>query len=188
MILDAVTRRYADALFELARDKGQGDAVQADVEKLAAALERPGVAHALFDARVDLVLRRSKVEELLTDVQPLTRNFVHLLFDKRREVVLRDLGRAFRLRSLVEQGAVEGVVDSPRPLGSAEIDQLAAALGKRLGKRVQLENRVASGLVAGVRVTVDNKMIDFSVKGRLEGLRRRMMESALPQLSADTPQ
>lgn len=184
MIVDPVTRRYADALFELAREKEQLDAVRSDVKRLGAELAAPGAAEMLFDARVESERRRVSLDGVLAQLSPLTRNFVHLLFDKRRELVLKDLPRAFRQRDLVENDTVEGVVESPRPLAGEELSQLATALGARLGKTVTLENRVASGLVAGVRVIVQNKMIDYSAQGRLESLRRRMLDVALPSAAS----
>jgi F-type H+-transporting ATPase subunit delta len=112
----------------------------------------------------------------------LTRNFVGLIFDKRREEVLRDLGEAFHRRLLDEQGAAEGYVESARPMGAGEIAELATAMGARLGKRVTLENRIVPDMIGGVRVIVDSKMIDFSLLGRLEGLRKKMLDAPLPAL------
>ena len=81
---------------------------------------------------------------------------------------------------LAESGTVEGVVESARPLGEVELEELRASLGARLGKQVRLENRTAPDLVGGVRVIVDNRMIDYSVQGRLGALRKRMLDAPLP--------
>ena len=80
---------------------------------------------------------------------------------------------------LERRGAVEGVVESARPLDAADVDKLQAALRAKLGKTVALEARVVPELVAGVRVFVDNKLIDQSAVGRLQGLRERMMAARL---------
>jgi F-type H+-transporting ATPase subunit delta len=117
---------------------------------------------------------------VLQGCSQLTRNFAGLLFAKNRELVLADLAAAFRQRWLASRGAAEGHVESALALGSAEISELAAAIGAKLGKEVMLENRINSELVGGVRVFVDNRLIDYSVRGRLAGLRRKMMESELP--------
>jgi F-type H+-transporting ATPase subunit delta len=180
VIIDPVTMRYTEALFELASDKGLVDEVHADVQKLAAQLSEGTVGSRLFDARIPLAERRSKVGQLIEGCHELTRNFVELLFTKNRELVLADLAPAFRQRWLASRGAAEGYVESALALGSEEISELAAAIGAQLGKDVMLENRINSDLVGGVRVFVDNRLIDYSVKGRLAGLRRRMMEVELP--------
>jgi F-type H+-transporting ATPase subunit delta len=178
--LDPVTRRYADALFELASDNGVLDAVVTDVERLARDVERPEVSGRLFDARVSQEERRAALESLLGGAQPLLARFARLVFDKRRESVLRGLGLAFHRRALAERGAVEGFVESPRPLSSEDIERLQSSLATRLGREVLLENRVSSDLLAGLRVVVDNKMVDYSAQGRLDALRRRMLDASLP--------
>ncbi len=181
--LDAVTRRYAGALFGLAARKGALEAVKRDVARLAAELEVRSVATYLFDTRVPLEERRRKFDPLLAPMHELVRNFVSILFDKRREGVLRGLAAAFHERGLAEARAAEGVVFSPAPLGADEIQKLAGVFSRVLAKSVRLENRIDPELIAGVRVVADNKMIDFSARGRLDGLRRKLLAAALPGAS-----
>jgi F-type H+-transporting ATPase subunit delta len=175
--------RYTEALFGLATEQGAVDAVRADVERIAAEVADEAVAAWLFDARVASAEKRAKVGLLSSSFHPLTRNFVELLFDKHREEVLRGLGAAFRLHWLESRGAVEGWVESARPLGGGELSELAVAIGAKLQKEVLLENRVNPDLVGGVRVFVAGKLIDYSVRGRLAGLRRTLMDSPLPSAS-----
>ncbi len=183
MIVGAVTIRYTEALFGLATEQGAVDAVRKDVELIAGEVADEAVAAWLFDARVPSAEKRSKVEKLTATFHPLTRNFVGLLFDKHREDVLRELGTAFRQRWLESRGTVEGWVESARPLSPGEISELAVAIGAKLQKEVLLENRINTELVGGVRVFVAGKLIDYSVRGRLAGLRRTLMESSLPSAS-----
>ena len=181
-MLDPVTIRYSEALYNLAKGQGVLDAVRSDVERISTELSTPAVASFFFDARVSLDTRRLKFAPVLAGMQELTRNFVNLLFDKRREEVLGSLGEAFHRRHLDETGAAEGVVESARPLGSGEIAELAVSMGSRLGRRVSLENRIVPDLVGGVRVIVGSKMIDCSLQGRMDGLRKKMLEAPLPSL------
>jgi F-type H+-transporting ATPase subunit delta len=114
----------------------------------------------------------------------LTRNFVGLLFDRRREHVLVGLPAAFRRLRLEQTGAIEGTVESARALGASELDSLASALGARLGKTVHLENRVDPDLIGGFRVFIGSRLLDRSVAGRIDGLRTRLMNAPLPVSSA----
>ena len=178
--LDAVTRRYATALFELALKKGVQNEVGGDVEAIARELSVPAVNAFLFDTRVSLDERRAKLAPVLAGMNALTQNFIGILFDKRREEVLRHLPQAFKERRMVEERATDGVVESPAPLTEGELDQLASAFSKQLNKTVHLENRVVPELIAGVRVTADNRMIDYSARGRLDGMKRAMLVAPLP--------
>ena len=183
MIVDPVTTRYTEALFVLASEKGAVDEVHADVQKLDVELSDPVVRDWMFDARIPQKERRAKLEKLLEGCHQLTRNFVGLCFSKNREQVLANLAAAFRLRWLASRGSVEGVVESALAIGAQELSELSAAIGAKLGKEVMLENRINSDLVGGVRVFVDNRLIDYSVRGRMAGLRRKMLEAELPALS-----
>jgi len=177
---DPVSARYTEALYELAAEKGALEDVRRGVERIAAEVSDPSVAQRLFDARVPGRARRGRMVELARAQHPLLGSFVALLFDKRREEVLRTLGPAFRRRWLSGRGAVEGRVESARALSTGEIARLAAALGARLQREVLLANTIEPELVGGVRVLIANRLIDHSVRGRLGGLRRRLSEARLP--------
>jgi F-type H+-transporting ATPase subunit delta len=173
-----VAARYATALFELAREKGALAEVQADVSAIARELRTPQ-SRELFDARVPHEQKRARVEALGAKFHRLTSSFLGVLFDKRRLEVLEELPAAFRRCALAERGAVEGIVESPRPLGQGDVAEIAVAAKSLLGKEVLLETRIEPELIAGVRVIVDNRLIDQSALGRLEGLRGRLLGARL---------
>ena len=182
-MIDPVTSRYAEALFNLAKARGALQAVRADVARLATELGAGGKLESLFDQRMSLNVRRRRAGEHLAGMNALTKSFVNLVLDKRRVEVLRQLGAAFHRRDLAERGAAEGVVESARALDESELARLAAALGPRLGKQLALRNRVVPELIGGLRVLVESKMIDASVAGRLEGMKKHLLAAALPRAS-----
>jgi F-type H+-transporting ATPase subunit delta len=182
-----VTARYAEALFGLAQRRGALDAVRRDVERIAEGVSSPAVREYLFNPHVASEKKRAKLRSLVGGFHQLTRNLVDLLLDKRREEVLRDLGPVFRRRVDQEEGRVEGTLEAARPLGQAQVNDIAAAFGAKLGKTVVLRQKTAPELVGGVRVVVENRMLDFSVQARLAGLRRKMLEAPLPSESRSNP-
>ena len=179
-MIDPVTSRYGEALFRLARAKGALDDVRNDLERLARELAT-AANRSVFDARIPRETRRERVRGLARSMHPLTQNLIELLFDKRREEVLRELARAFHRRLLEERGAAEGIVESARALGRAEVERLESSLGPRLKKKLTLENKIVPELVGGVRVVVESRMLDFSLAGRLEDLRKRLLVAPLPR-------
>ncbi len=178
--IDPVTSRYSQALFELAVEQRKLDEVKADVERIAAEVDDPGVQAFLSNPRVDREQRRRAVTPLLDGLDPLTRAFVQLALDRGRTEVLLALAPAFKRLVLARRGATEGIVESARPLAEADLTRLAEAVGARLGKEVHLENKVVPDLIGGVRVLVDNRLLDQSIRGRLEGLRKRLRAAPLP--------
>lgn len=174
-MIGQVAQRYAEALYDLASRQGVLELVSADVATLGRETQQAQVAAFLVNPRIDRSERQAKLTSVTGSFHALTQNFVNLCFDKGREGVLCEVAEAFRQRQLTEAGIVEGVVESARPLESGEVTSLATHLGARLGKTVQLENRVRPDLVGGFRVTVGSSMIDATVQGRLEDLRDRLL-------------
>ncbi|MBL8857299.1 MAG: ATP synthase F1 subunit delta [Planctomycetes bacterium] len=179
MIIDPVTQRYADALWSLAKEKGELLAVISDVKRLATIVAMGTTRDAITNPRRDREERRKVVLSSIGNLQPLLMNLVALLFDKNREEVLLGLADAFHKLELEAAGQIEGVVESARPLAAAEMNHLATSLGVHFGKTLKLENKLVPELVGGARVIAGNRMIDYSVQGRLDALRRKMMDAPL---------
>lgn len=180
MILDPVTNRWADALFEVAKRADALDEVQHDTERLSREVASPKVAAFLFGGGVSQEDRAAKMGKLLDELHPKTRDFVKLLLERRRQDVLPGIGEAFKRKVYDATGRVEGTVATPRELGTEELEKLQTAIGKRLGKTVVLSQRIAPELIAGVSVTVGARLFDATVKGRLESMRERLLSASLP--------
>lgn len=180
MIVDPVTGRWADALFSLATRANALAEVQRDTEAIGAQFAGSGARAYLVAQGGERRAKRTKLEQMAAAYHPLTRNFVHLLLDRRREKVLLGIREAFRQRSLAARGAVEGVVESPRELDSGSVAELAQKIGRDLGKEVLLSQRKNLDLMGGVRVFVGGRLIDYSVQGRLAELRRKLLSAELP--------
>jgi F-type H+-transporting ATPase subunit delta len=178
--IDPVTQRYADALWLLAEEKGVRAAVVTDVGRLASAVDNPLVHDAIVNPRRERAARRAVVTDAVKSLHPLVQNLVALLFDKSREEVLLGLKDAMHALELEASGQIEGVVESARPLGAAELAHVATMLAPQFGKQLVLTNKIVPDLVGGARVIAANRMIDYSVQGRLDALRRKLMDAPLP--------
>lgn len=174
-----VAARYANALFQLARDKGQLEAVTRDIAALSTLLADEAQSRWVFDARVPAKDKRARIEEAASGMSELGGNFLRLVADKRRLELLRELPEAFKRCALAERGAVEGRVESARPMAAGELAELCVSLGAVLGKQVSLRASVVPELIAGARVVVDNRLLDLSALGRLEGLRTKLNSARL---------
>ena len=174
-----VATRYANALFQLVREKGQLEVVTRDILGLATLLADAKQSAWIFDARIPAKDKRERIETLSASMSPLFANFLRLVADKRRLDLLRELPEAFKRCTLAERGAVEGHVESARPMGAGELAELCVSLGAVLGKQVSLRSSVAPELIAGARIVVDNRLLDLSAQGRLEALRNKLNSARL---------
>jgi F-type H+-transporting ATPase subunit delta len=108
------------------------------------------------------------------EATPLTRRFVLLLAAKRRLFVLTDIIGAFQALVARMRGEVRAAVTSARPLNDAEVAELKAALKSRLGRDAMLDTDVDPTLLGGLVVKVGSRMIDSSLRTKLNGLHAAM--------------
>ena len=169
-----MAERYATALFELAQEERAVETVERDFAALKTAVGDSADLARLVRAPVfsreeqqkgmDAVLRRM-------EAAPLTVRFVLLLAAKRRLFVLLDAIRAFETLAARLRGEVRAQVTSARPLSDAEVSELRAVLKSRLGRDARLDAKVDPSLLGGLVVKVGSRMIDSSLRTKLDGLR-----------------
>ncbi len=169
--------RYANAVFELAQDHKAVDAVSADLAGLHRALQTsPDLARLVrspvFSAEDHAKALKAILEKM--GAHPLTTKFVLLLAQKRRLFVLNQIISAYESLVAKSRGETEAEVTAARPLSDAENAELKAMLKSKLGKEPRLHARIDPTLLGGLIVKVGSRMIDTSLRTKLEGLRGAM--------------
>jgi F-type H+-transporting ATPase subunit delta len=169
--------RYAKALFGLAQETGSVDALRAELDGLVAAIESVPALADVFVRPVHPAGERRRAVEALAGplgLSPLLAHFCAYLIDQRRT---RDLG-AIRdeFVRLAEEaaGRVRGEVVSAAPLDSTQLDRVRAALGRRLGRAIDLDVRVDPELVGGLVARVGDLVFDGSLRTQLAQLRAQL--------------
>jgi F-type H+-transporting ATPase subunit delta len=174
-----LAKRYASALFTLAKDKGAVDAVASDLAALHGELHAPG-ASALLTSPDVAADERSKVLAKLTEGRhELLVNLVGVLQHRRRLEVLADLPVAFRELLMQDRGEVEGVAQSAHPLGDDELKALTELASRLSGKKVVLTAAHKPELIGGVRLVVGNVLYDGSLRAALDQLQNKLQHSAV---------
>ena len=165
--------RYANAVFELAQDQKAVDAVSADLTSLRKALESSSDLNRLVRSPVFTAEDQAKALKAVLEkigATPLTIKFVLLLAQKRRLSALTGIIKAFESLVARSRGETEAEVASARPLSDAEVAELKATLKSRLGKEPRLSTKVDPTLLGGLVVKVGSRMIDSSLRTKLNGL------------------
>jgi F-type H+-transporting ATPase subunit delta len=177
---EAIARRWALAVFDLAKETGQLPDVNRDLasfaqvyqesEELAAVLNNPLVPDASREAIVQDICQRLGVSTIAT-------NALRLLVRKRRMAAVPEISR--RLAKLADEDAhiVRAEVVSAGPLTEAYLDKLRAELERATGKKVLIEQRQDKSLIAGVVTKIGDKSIDGSARARLANFREALLRS-----------
>ena len=169
--------RYALALFELARDERQLDAVGASLAALKRALAesedlRTLVASPLVSREESERAAAATAEALGLD--PLTRNFVGVLAKNRRLSQLSNVIRAFDMLAAGHRGEVTAEVVSAYPLSDDQVGALKAKLKDRTGRDIAVDLSVDPSILGGLVVKVGSRMIDGSIRTKLNSLAQAM--------------
>jgi F-type H+-transporting ATPase subunit delta len=169
--------RYANALFELARDQKAINAVSADLASLRRAMETSPDLTRLMRSPVFSAADHAKALTAILEkmgANALTTKFVLLLAQKRRLFVLLPIIAAYERLVARARGETEAEVTAARALSDGEIAELKSVLKSKLGKEPRLHAKVDPTLLGGLVVKVGSRMIDSSLRTKLDGLRSAM--------------
>lgn len=174
-----IARPYATALFELAKELGQLDAVESDlvaVNGLVAEspdfsrfLRSPVIAGDDKATAMDAILAKAKAGATAT-------NFIKVLARNGRLFALQTVIAAFRALAAKARGEVSAEVTSAAALTPAQVANLADTLKAKIGKTVTLQEHVDPSLIGGLIVKVGSQMIDSSLKTKLTAMKIAMKE------------
>jgi F-type H+-transporting ATPase subunit delta len=178
-LVSGVAERYANALFELALEGGAIDAAESDLKRFAGLIEESAdlkrlVRSPVFSAddqyrAVAAVLERAEIGGLVA-------NLIKVAAKNRRLFAVPDMITAFSQLIARHRGEVSAEVTSAEPLTDKHLSELKAALKATLGKDVALKTEVDPSLIGGLIVKVGSRMIDGSLRTKLNSLKLAMKE------------
>ncbi len=172
-----LAERYAKALFELADEKQELDAVAGDLQTVRQLIEASSDLRTVI--RSPLISRdvqgRAVIEVLAqAGVGQTVRNFVGVVAQHRRLFALPDMIRAFLAELARRRGEETARVISARPLADEQEKAVIESLRKAMGAKVAVDFSVDPALIGGLVVQVGSRMIDSSVRTRLQKLQQAM--------------
>jgi F-type H+-transporting ATPase subunit delta len=171
-------RRYAGAAFELAERDRTIDAWGRDLALAAELARDERVARVVSSAGIEFGKRRQAVEQLLgKDVSRLALNLALLLAERGRFDILPAVSAEYDALVRASRGIVAAVVTTPTPLSEKELAGVRARVEQLAGAKVELTAETDPDLLGGLTVGIGDRLIDASVRGRLERLRARLVQS-----------
>ncbi len=167
---EAITtaRPYAQAAFDEAQKLNALKAWSEMLLSLAEAVNHPDVHAVVTNPRVAKKQVEGLVEALIgKDASAQQRNFVRILADNQRLLVLPEIAAIFESLKAEAEKTVNVVVDSAFELTPAQKDKIVASLKKRMGREISLSCQVNKELLGGVVIRAGDKVIDGSARTRL---------------------
>jgi F-type H+-transporting ATPase subunit delta len=170
-------RRYAEAAFQLAERDGKVDPWQRDLALAAGLARDERVSRAVDSPAVPFGERRQAVEQLLGKlVSPQARNLALLLAKRGRFAILPEVSAEYDGLVRESRGIVAATVTTPAPLSAGDLAQVTARVEQLAGAKAELTMATDPTLLGGLTIRIGDRLIDASVRGRLERLRGRLVQ------------
>jgi F-type H+-transporting ATPase subunit delta len=178
-IVSGMAGRYATALFELARDEKAIDAVRADLERFEVLLAESGDLLRLVRSPVYSNEEQGRALTAVLDkaaIKGLTANFLLLVTANRRLFAVRDMIKGFRRLVASHKGEVTAEVTLAEKPSDAHLANIKNTLKSVTGKDVLVDLKVDPAIIGGLVVKVGSRMVDSSLRTKLNALKHAMKE------------
>jgi F-type H+-transporting ATPase subunit delta len=175
MATSGVARRYAQAIYDIAREEHDLDGWQHDLHVIATVLQEPTLKALLDNPSVSFEQKSQVIEDSFSALGPKRRSLVQLLVENGRVSLIDDILSAYEAMVNRARGVVTARVSTAVPLTPSEIEAIARRLQAMTGQKVVVTPDVDPSLIGGFVARIGDRLIDGSVVGRLAALRARVM-------------
>ncbi len=175
--MNAIARRYAGALADIAMEQGAAVLVKKNLAEFAEVITTStDLANFLSSPSVPRGNKQAVIEKLAAQMSAgkIFRNFLLVLSDKRRTALLPEIAEAFDAFLLERMGIAEAQVTSAAELTESQKTELDRAMQRLTGKKVEARYNVDRALLGGAVVRIGSTVYDGSVREQLDRLRDRL--------------
>lgn len=173
--LSTIARPYAQALFEAAQSAEVAAQWQPAVDAISALVADPGVATQLSNPALSDARRFELISGLCATALPAqVAQLLKMIIENGRLAALPELAAQFHQLLNGSQGVADCVIESAFALSAEEQASLVAALSRKFPFHLKSEVRLNPQLIGGVRVTVGDRVLDNSVRARLDAMQARL--------------
>ena len=172
-------RVYAEALFEVGRDKGKLDSLQQQLGEFADAVDRNRELQVFFfSPYLSTAEKQEGIKKAVTGAEPELINFLELLVDKHRMTEVFRIRRELDELWKQENRRIDVTVTSAVELDQSVVEQIGQEVERQTGEQVELSSKVDSDVLGGIVLQVGNMVLDASIRSRLEKLRKSVATAA----------
>lgn len=180
MLSGALARRYARALFELAVEMSLLDQVDGELRELAEIIEQNNeLRYILNHPNITLSAKKDVLEKILKDnISDISKHFLYLLVDRRRQDLLSDIQREFSRLADEARQIVEARLTSAASLTSTQEEKLKQVIERFTGKNVRLLTEVDPDLIGGAKLQIGDRVMDGSISTALKKMREELRKTS----------
>jgi F-type H+-transporting ATPase subunit delta len=167
-------KRYAQAAFKLALEKGELESWQASLRRIADMSTDEKLVALLENPKLPFEAKKALLAERLGKINPLALNLAYLLVHKRRLSVAGDISLQYDRLLDTHYGVDHVEVITALPLGDEDRERISSQFGEITGHKVVIDAQVDPSIVGGIKAKIGDTLIDGSIRNRLEALRKSL--------------
>jgi F-type H+-transporting ATPase subunit delta len=177
--VEEIARVYAEALFEVAKDRGKLDQIRDQLAQFTdATAENRDLQVFFFSPYFSSAEKRDGIERAVSGADEEFVNFLGLLAEKHRMPAIYRIRRQFDERWKHENRRLDVTVTSAVELDPKVVEEIGAAIEKQTEHGVDLTSKVDDAILGGLVLQVGNMVLDASIRNRLEKLRKTVAQAA----------
>ena len=176
MLKGAIARRYAEAMFDLALKQNTLDRTLGDVQEIARLFSKHTLAYLLREPKIPARRKEQALREALSaNVLSTSLNLALLVVQRELVDLMPNIAAELQQMVFDYKNQATAEVTTAVPLDEQQEDLVKRALERRTGKAILLQTRVDPTILGGVVARVGDRVIDGSVRQRLEVLKRQLL-------------
>lgn len=178
---NTIVKGYAQALFEVANEKGVADEVEKDMESIKDLLKSNKKFRDVLNHPTITKAEKKNIIDKTIGLQcsKWVKHLLHVLIDKRRERILGPLADMFKATAVQIKGEESVNVQTAFPLSDSKLGKLKDNLEKLIKKKINLETEVKEDIIGGMVIKIGNRIIDGSVVNHLNNLKKSLLKATL---------
>ena len=170
--MDSIYNRYALSLFSIAKEENQVENYKDFVKMIRQVMmENHELVHLLSSYFILQEEKENVLDSVFKEVPEYVLNFVKLITKNKRTTEMNQIFIEFNKMCNDYLGIKEGIIYSTEPLNEKEINQVEQKLSEVISTKVELTNEIDEKLLGGVKVVIEDRVYDGSIKSKLNALK-----------------
>jgi len=174
------SERYSRALYEVAKESGELDKIELDIETFRLTLKESLELKNFIYNPTHSIENQNKVMNILSNELKFSKNlknFFLLLIKKRRIFFISKIFDSFSKLCMKKKGELKASLISSKDLSKDELDVISKDLSQSMGSTIKFDYKVDKDLIGGLKLQLGSFMIDTSIKNKLKKFEQKMLEN-----------
>ncbi|MBI2251508.1 MAG: ATP synthase F1 subunit delta [Armatimonadetes bacterium] len=174
MLISAISKRYSEALFMLASEKDSLTEFKNYLILLENLLTQSKIFKNFLLSPISKTIKKEIIKKIFPEFPLFLHNFIYLIIDKRRENYLENIILEFKKLTESKKGIISPEVYLPFSPQDELLNKIKETLEKIYHKTIQINLRIDPDLIGGIKIKIQDKLIDGSFKYHLNFLKEKM--------------